>query len=188
MAFKGICISFTKVLTNETPEPEDDIRINMVQEDLTNEMRINQVHNFSTFATRNEETKFCRIFVVIDNEFSVEKIMQNINFVHGSLENMLNKHWGDGGLDPEHARVPAKVSSLKAYEFTIDDDFLEKVNRYLYEKNVRVSLLNMKDDESELNLLLYDTGRILNTKKDWANFEKEFNDYFLEYENNEITI
>ena len=92
MAFKGICISFTKVLTNETPEPEDDIRLNTPKEDHTNEMRINQVHHISTFATRNEETKFCRIFVVIDNEFTVEKAIQNINSVYGTFENMMNMH------------------------------------------------------------------------------------------------
>ena len=124
---------------------------------------------------------------MIDNEFSVEKIMQNINFVHGSLENMMNKHWGYGTHSKDRD-VPAKVSSLTAYEFTIDDDFLNKVNIHLVENNAKVSLLNIKDDDSELNHLLYDTGRILNTKKDWANFEKEFNDYFLEYENNEVSI
>ena len=187
MAFNGICVNFTKVLTNETPEPEDDIRLNMPKEVLANESRINSVHSISNFNTINEETKFCRMFVVIDNEFTVEKIIQNINYVYGSLENMMTKNWCHG-LHSKDGDVPAKAVSTKAYKFTIDDDFLDKVNRYLYEKNYRVTLLNMTDEDSELNQLLHDTGRLLNTKKDWANFEKEFNDYCLEYENNEVSI
>ena len=94
---------------------------------------------------------------------------------------MLNVHWAFGKYTQD-GWVPAIVSKLYAYKFKIDDEFIQKIKLHLYEKKVDTI------DEKELEDLLHETGRYLNTKKDWKNFILQFDEYFSGYKHDEISI
>lgn len=177
--YNGFCLNFIKKITCDVPV--EDITINLPKQHLTKEMMQNKKHTLFTFLTIDEKIKFCRIFIVIDNDFSLNQIINNINLIYGSIENMLNVHWAFGKYTQD-GWVPAIVSKLYAYKFKIDDEFIQKIKLHLYEKKVDTI------DEKELEDLLHETGRYLNTKKDWKNFILQFDEYFSGYKHDEISI
>ena len=178
--FNGFCINFFKVLREQNYKPEQDITLKLPTQHFTKEMKINEKHCFN-FLTIDNTTKFCRIFIVVDNNFSIEQVLYNINSIYQSLENMLNIHWAFGKYTDD-GWVPAYVSNMNVYKFMIDENFFYKVKVCLLEKNVK------EINEQELNKQLHKTGRYLNTKKYWKQFEKEFNNYFLKYQHDKIQV
>ena len=155
--YNGFCVNFTKVLNPEycgidvtEGEPENF---------FTEEMEKNKEHCYD-FLLIDESTKFCRFYVVVDNNFTVDEVLTNVNISYGSLTNMLNMHWGFGKYT-EDGWVPAKVKDVSVHTFQIDEEFLQKIKKFM-------------GDEK----LLHHIGRYLNTKSGWWKFENEFNKYF----------